>query len=82
MNNLLMLVPQFVHVLMTIISFLNPSVIWQHLMKRTVTMPAPISQIRQGSWLESFTPWVKLSQAKKQTEVNLTCQNFHENVKL
>jgi hypothetical protein len=51
-------------------------------MKRTVTMPAPISQIRQGSWLESFTPWVKLSQAKKQTEVNLTCQNFHENVKL
>jgi len=31
MNNLLMLVPEFVHVLMTIISFLNPSVIWQHL---------------------------------------------------
>jgi len=52
-------------------------------MKSTVTMPAPISQIRQGSWLESFTPWVKLSQAKKQMEVNLTyCQNFHENVKL
>jgi len=24
-------VPEFVHVLMTIISFLNPSVIWQHL---------------------------------------------------
>jgi len=52
-------------------------------MKRAVTTTAPISQIRQGSWLESFTPWAKLSQAKKQMEVNLSyCQNFHENVKL
>jgi hypothetical protein len=69
MNNLVLLVPEIVHVLMAIITFLNSSVIWQHLNKEDTTMPTPISQIKLGCWFESFTSWVRLSQAEKQMEL-------------
>lgn len=48
-NDFVMLVPKFLHVMMTTMTFLNPFVIQLHLNEAGTYMQAQISQMRLGS---------------------------------